>query len=72
MPAVNPVEPAVGSTSVGVVGLFLPFLIVFAAALAFGGRRPEQLALSALLIAFPIAILVVRSKARRASARPTS
>lgn len=67
-PVVNPAEPAVGSTSIGVVGMFLPFLIVFGAAIAFGGHRPEQLALSSLLIVFPLAILVVRAKARRTNA----
>jgi hypothetical protein len=61
---------AIESTSISAVGLFLPFLLVFGAAIAFGGRQPAQLALSALLIVFPVAILIVRARARRA--RPAS
>lgn len=62
--------PAIESTTVGALGLFLPFLIVFAAAIAFGGHQPGQLVLSGLLVAFPVAILVMRARARRLNRQP--
>jgi hypothetical protein len=64
---VAPPPMAIVSTSISAVGLFVPFLLLFGAVFAVGGHQPKQLALYALLIVFPVAILVARARARRAN-----
>ncbi|MDX2086834.1 MAG: hypothetical protein SFX73_03235 [Kofleriaceae bacterium] len=51
------------TTTVGIVGLLLPFFVVLGAALLLGVRAVDQLGWMLALLAVPIAILALRRAA---------
>jgi hypothetical protein len=55
---------------VGWVGLLIPFVLIFAAVLAFGARSPGQIAGASVLLLVPLAVLGLRRAQRRSMSRP--